>query len=251
MVFIRVKKSKGKEYASLVESRYDSYTQEKKEHIVKNLGRIYEFSSLHEETFSDYVIRSKNASIVSYIQSTPYETLLLDLIHYFLGRFGFQKNQYSNTSTHTHKSNALKKQRKSIASDAFVHYVDHPKNPFYVVVEPENKRVYESRFFRECTLRIPPGYLNSFTLDNLFSLQIAIHPSYDADSQIKRIFIQKLIQCGFVIEQNALLLFYRRFLLALQKKQGVTYVLPDYTEPTSPEEEQAYTTKKDFLDEFL
>jgi hypothetical protein len=251
MVFIRTKKSKGNEYATLVESKYDPYTQEKAERVIKNLGRVYQFSSLDEHSFSSFVTQTKQESIVSYIQETSYATLLNDVIHFFLIRYGFQKKETFEASIDTHNKKNLQKQLKKIPSGAFVHFVQHPKKPFCIVVEREHKRVYESRFFRECTLRIPPGYLNSFTLQELFSLQLSIHPSYDADSQIKRIFIQKFIRCGFVIEQNALLLIYQRFLHALQKeKKGVSYVLPESTYST-PEDEEVYTTKKDFMDEFL
>lgn len=246
MVFIRVKKSKGKEYASLVQSTYNRVTQEKEETVINNCGRLFSFEKQEILSFSDFITREKDSGVGSYLVHTAYETIIPDILRYMLFLYGFSPKSKIITVPDKRQRRLL----ASLSSSVYFHQVEE-KHPFCIAVDVDHYRIFETRFDRSCTLKVDPGYLNEYTLQQLFESRLSINPSYDAESQIKRAFIQKVLRAGLMVEQNVLLLVYQKFVEYLKRTQKtIKYEMPSFSEKTI-DESSDYHSKKDFMDDFL
>lgn len=247
MAFIRVKKSKGNEYASLVESTYNKTTQEKEERVIKNCGRLFTCEKKHTLSFSEYITQRDGEGIGSYLATHHYEQVIKDLLGYVL-----YQHSFAPLSEMVLPSN--KKQRKllaSLSSSVALHPYGNPLS-FYLAVDLNTFNVFETRFNRPCTLKIHPGFLNDYTLHQLLESRLTINPTYDAESQIKRLFIQKMLRSGLLMEQNVLILVYQKFLDYIRRTQKVvSYEMPSLSERSDETDTETYHSKKDFMDDFL
>lgn len=89
MVFFRIKKIKGKEYAYMVENRWNS--QGSRQKVKGYLGRAYRFTLKNSGSFSEF---KKIINLELYINNTGKERIIEDLIEWELFKFGINKQEF-------------------------------------------------------------------------------------------------------------------------------------------------------------
>ena len=90
MVFFRIKKIKGKEYAYIVENKWTRKTSRQK--VKGYLGRAYRFDLTNNADFSEYF---KIENFNDYIEINQKNKIISDLIEWELYRFNINKNEFS------------------------------------------------------------------------------------------------------------------------------------------------------------
>ena len=89
MVFFRIKKIKGKEYAYIVANEWGKKGSRQK--VKGYLGRVYRFDLKNNVEFFQFV---KAESIEQYINKNNENKIMNDLIEWELFRFGVNKNEF-------------------------------------------------------------------------------------------------------------------------------------------------------------
>ena len=90
MVFFRVKKIKGKEYAYLVENEWRRKGSRQK--VKDYIGRVYRLNLVNDIDFLQY---RKIENIQSYIENNDKNNIINDLIEWELFKFGIKKEEFS------------------------------------------------------------------------------------------------------------------------------------------------------------
>jgi len=89
MVFFRIKKIKGKEYAYLVEN--DWHRKGSRQTVKDYLGRVYRFELKNNVDFLEYL---KIGSVKSYIDNNALKKIIDDLIKLELFKFGVDNEEF-------------------------------------------------------------------------------------------------------------------------------------------------------------
>jgi len=137
MVFIRIKKIDGKEYAYLVENRWYKRRHKGKnkgprQKVSKYLGRVYSFNKTENIDFYNF---KKINNLEQYIKDNQNNKnqIFKDLIEWELFRHNIDKEGFT---------------------------IDHI-----------NKKILNNKTNKEVSLMMNEGFLNSFTLSRLFNLK--------------------------------------------------------------------------------
>ena len=85
MVFFRIKKIKGKEYAYIVENEWKRKSSRQK--VKGYIGKVYRFNLLHDFDFLEY---SKIGNTRDYVENNDKKRIISDLIEWELFKFGKQ-----------------------------------------------------------------------------------------------------------------------------------------------------------------
>jgi len=91
MVFFRIKKIKGKEYAYVVENEWKYKGSRQK--VRGYLGKVYRFELLNS---IDFLAHFKIDNINDYIEKNEKNKIINDLVEWELFKFGIDKNKFSN-----------------------------------------------------------------------------------------------------------------------------------------------------------
>ena len=89
MVFFRIKKIKGKEYAYIVENRWKAKGSRQK--VKSYVGRIYRFNLTNDVDFLSYL---KIQDIQNYVGNNDKNRIMSDLIGWELSKFGISKEEF-------------------------------------------------------------------------------------------------------------------------------------------------------------
>ena len=89
MVFFRIKKIKGKEYAYIVENEWKRKSSRQK--VKGYIGKVYRFNLLHDFDFLEY---SKIGNTRDYVENNDKKRIISDLIEWELFKFGVSKEKF-------------------------------------------------------------------------------------------------------------------------------------------------------------
>ena len=89
MVFFRIKKIKGKEYAYIVENEWKPRGSRQK--VKGYIGKVYHFDLLHDADFLEY---SKIGNAQDYIENNDKNRIISDLIEWELFKFGASEEEF-------------------------------------------------------------------------------------------------------------------------------------------------------------
>lgn len=134
-MFIRIKKIKGLEYAYLVKSVWKEKTVRQK--VVKYLGKIHHVEKVQSVVFQEFCEKEK-------IKTNTTKQIIQALMEWTLFQHGFSKD--------------LLLQTKWLLQNG------------KIVGNPENLQLSAGK--KEVTLKINEGYMNSFTLKELETMQL-------------------------------------------------------------------------------
>ncbi len=90
MVFFRIKKIKGKEYAYIVENKWKAKGSRQK--VKGYLGKIYRFNIKNDIDFSRFV---KIESAEEYSKENSFKKIISDLVEWEIFRYNIDKNKFS------------------------------------------------------------------------------------------------------------------------------------------------------------
>ena len=90
MAFFRIKKIKGKEYAYLVENKWNRKGSRQK--VKGYIGRVYGFDLKSNVDFWEFL---KIADVQDYIEKNNKNKVINDLLEWELFKFGINKNEFS------------------------------------------------------------------------------------------------------------------------------------------------------------
>ena len=106
MVFFRIKKIKGKEYAYIVENKWKRKTSRQK--VKGYLGRAYRFSLKNNV---DFLVYFKIENVQNYIQNNDKNKIINDLVEWELFKFEISREEFSIDLNNTN----IKKNKKNVA----------------------------------------------------------------------------------------------------------------------------------------
>lgn len=90
MVFLRIKRIKGKEYAYLVENEWKRKSS--RQQVKDYLGRVYRFDLRNDIDFSQFI---KSGDIKDYISKNGKNKVIKDLIEWEFFKFSINKQEFS------------------------------------------------------------------------------------------------------------------------------------------------------------